>query len=628
MEKKTVIINVETENGVKELNRLEAKFDEVYGEILPLTGAIGELEDQLYEMAKSGQQGTEEFRILAEEAGRLKKVIAQVDMEVDALSMTTAQKMGGALTGVASGFELVQGTMGAMGVESAKVEEALLKVNSAMAMAQGIQGLKESIPAFRAIGSAAVKAFSSIRGAIISTGLGAIVVALGLVASNWDKIKEKTEKATTSFKNYLESGSTGAKALKWYLDAMVYPITLAVKGFTALKDAIMGTSAASRAVASEQRKMHEKRVEQLARERSMTETTGSATVAAIDREIALRQAAGKTTIDLEKKKQQAIAETAKQMLQQLQDEVKSRLRLGGITEEQAEEYKKLINDNKKAYFDAQQQIKILDIQAQTEKAQMYEENTAKYKEEIEKQKEALKELDEYYKEIGENLKSDAEAIGNQTFNPEILPVDFSAYEESLNEMVEVTGEKFGFMESFAMSYKENFKQNFNSTLDATKTTLDGIAALTEAFTGKSKKAQERAFKINKALNIAQATIDTYKGAVSAYTGMVSSVPGPVGIALGAISAAGVVAMGVANIKKISAQKFEGGSSGGGNVSASTGGDVAAATSNPAQFNIVGNSTSNQIVEGLSSKPQKAYVVASEVTSAQSLDRNRIKTATL
>jgi hypothetical protein len=51
------------------------------------------------------------------------------------MSQTIAQNLGGALGGVTSAFELGAGAMGAMGVESEKVEEALLKVQSASAIA-------------------------------------------------------------------------------------------------------------------------------------------------------------------------------------------------------------------------------------------------------------------------------------------------------------------------------------------------------------------------------------------------------------------------------------------------------------------------------------------------------------
>ncbi len=54
----------------------------------------------------------------------------------------------------------------------------------------------------------------------------------------------------------------------------------------------------------------------------------------------------------------------------------------------------------------------------------------------------------------------------------------------------------------------------------------------------------------KAAGIAQATVDTYLGATAAMTGMIEAVPGPVGIALGAVAAAATVASGVANIKEI------------------------------------------------------------------------------
>jgi hypothetical protein len=167
------------------------------------------------------------------------------------------------------------------------------------------------------------------------------------------------------------------------------------------------------------------------------------------------------------------------------------------------------------------------------------------------------------------------------------------------------------------------------SLDATKGGLQGISDLVSAFAGKSVAAQKKAFKTQKKLNIAMATIDTIKGAVSAFTGMTASVPGPVGLALGAVAAAGVVASGVANVKKITSTQFDGG---GGSVSASTGaggGGAAGQASNPASFNVVGNSNTNQLMEGLNNQPPvQAFVVSGAVTTAQSLDRNQIKTATL
>ena len=58
----------------------------------------------------------------------------------------------------------------------------------------------------------------------------------------------------------------------------------------------------------------------------------------------------------------------------------------------------------------------------------------------------------------------------------------------------------------------------------------------------------------KAVAVAQATIDTIRGGISAVTGMIDAIPGPVGIALGAVAGAAVLASGYANVKKIVSTK--------------------------------------------------------------------------
>lgn len=626
MEKKTVIIQVETDEGVKNLNRLEAKFDEVYGEILPLTGAIGELEDQLYEMAKRGETGTDEFKALAAEAGRLKKTIQQVDMEVDALSMTTANKLGGALGGVASGFELAQGAMAAMGADSAKVEEALLKVQSAMAMAQGIQGLKESLPALKAVGQVAVKALSTVRGAVMATGIGALAVGVGLVAANFDKIKGSAEKASKSFTDYLNSGTKGAKALKWYLDAMVYPITLAIKAYREIKDAIMGTSDASRKVEAIQRGIHEKRVKQLEKERDTAEKVGKATTDSIDKEIALRQAAGQTTIDLEKRKQEAIMNTSREALKGLVQEVKARLALGGVTQEEADRLKKLIEENKKAYADAAQQLKVIDVTAKKEandrakEAKKEREDLAQ--EELEKeiqQRNEAREAEEYWSEFlttEDQKRADAKKAAEDR-----VTADAEAAAQFRAEIYAWETQK-------ALEEDAKKEENRKKSIEAWKAMEEGgfqfINDLADLFAGKDEESQRRAFKIKKAAGIAQATVDTYQAAAGAYKSQMT-IPTPDAPFRAAIAAAFAVASGLARVKAIASTKFEGGGSAGGGGGASA---PSLPTSSPAQFNIVGNSGTNQLLENMNLQPMKAYVVSGDVTTAQSLDRNKRQTATL
>jgi hypothetical protein len=157
--------------------------------------------------------------------------------------------------------------------------------------------------------------------------------------------------------------------------------------------------------------------------------------------------------------------------------------------------------------------------------------------------------------------------------------------------------------------------------DAVKSTLSSISNLAELFAGKSKKQQEKAFKVQKAANIASATIDTYKGAVSVF----AQTPG--GLLIKSLAAAGAVTAGLANVKKIASQKFDGGGNPSDGGSRPNIPNLSTPQSVQPSFNIVGDSGVNEL-EALKSQPSKAYVVSGEVTTQQALDRNRQRNATL
>ena len=53
----------------------------------------------------------------------------------------------------------------------------------------------------------------------------------------------------------------------------------------------------------------------------------------------------------------------------------------------------------------------------------------------------------------------------------------------------------------------------------------------------------------KGLAIAATTISTFQSSVDAYKGMVKAIPGPAGVAAGAVAAAASVATGLATVKK-------------------------------------------------------------------------------
>lgn len=142
-----------------------------------------------------------------------------------------------------------------------------------------------------------------------------------------------------------------------------------------------------------------------------------------------------------------------------------------------------------------------------------------------------------------------------------------------------------------------------------------LTSLSDLGEQKTEQGRKRAFKRNKALQIAQATADTYASATKAYGSqlVVGDVTSPVRASI----AAGVaVAAGLANIAKIAKTQYEGGStttpSGGGGGSMG-GGETTGTTNSPTapSFNPL-------VTNFITNRPDQitpAYVLAGDVASA-------------
>ena len=156
--------------------------------------------------------------------------------------------------------------------------------------------------------------------------------------------------------------------------------------------------------------------------------------------------------------------------------------------------------------------------------------------------------------------------------------------------------------------------------------MSALSILNDAFqmsAGKSEKDQRKAFKAQKAFNLASAVTNTYL----AVTGALTAGGNPIKLATGMqfVEAGIAAATGAIQIAKIASTQF----TGGGTPSADTGGGnvPTAPTMSAPQFNVVGQSGVNQLAS-LNQQPIQAYVVSGQVTSQQALDRNRLANATL
>jgi hypothetical protein len=212
--------------------------------------SVGSLKQQLREAQGEVNALSEKFGATSKEAINAAKRAAELkDAIGDAKALTDAynpdakfKAFGAALQGVVGGFSAVQGAIGLFGVESKEVEQTLLKVQSAMALSQGLDSILEAKDSFANLGTqiknstAFVKlnelankaaagamkifgvavettstSFKVLKGAIAATGIGLLVVAVGELVNAFQNYQSAAEKAKKAQDELNETVSKGAK---------------------------------------------------------------------------------------------------------------------------------------------------------------------------------------------------------------------------------------------------------------------------------------------------------------------------------------------------------------------------------------------------------------------------------
>ena len=157
--------------------------------------------------------------------------------------------------------------------------------------------------------------------------------------------------------------------------------------------------------------------------------------------------------------------------------------------------------------------------------------------------------------------------------------------------------------------------------EAKRTSLEGYAGAINSLS--NTIGQETA--AGKGLAVASSLINTY----AAITGQLKTAAGSPGGAIPGYAIAQAIATGVAGfaaVKKIVAVQVPGG---GGSGSSQTGSLPTVPT--PPAFNVVGASGETQLADAIGSqtqRPARAYVVSNDVTTAQEMDRNIIEGASI
>lgn len=209
-----ITINVNgTEKVLGSMKEIKTEMKKAREEVILYSSAFGE-------SAKETQNAIDRVTQLEDAIGDAKLLTESFNPDKKFVAL------GGAIQGVTAGFSAVQGAIGVFSDKSEAVEKVLLKVNSAMALQQGISGVFSSIDAFklmgkelmattlfqkansaatviatavqRAFGVAVVgtgRSFNILKGAIVSTGIGALVVVIGILIDKMGLLGDETDSA-------------------------------------------------------------------------------------------------------------------------------------------------------------------------------------------------------------------------------------------------------------------------------------------------------------------------------------------------------------------------------------------------------------------------------------------------
>ena len=554
---------------------------------LEVKNNLGSLKSQLREAQAEVAKLSEQFGVTSKEAANAAKRAAELKDQIeDAKALTDAfnpdakfKALSSSLGGVASGFAAYQGALGLVGVESKKVEEQLLKVQSAMALAEGLNGVTSSIESFKNLGSviknSVVSAFGSLRAALISTGIGALVVVLGGIIANWKEFSKAItdtfpgfKKVTDFFKNFSQIASGTINSI--------------VAGFKTIGQVVGDIFNGDFSKAYENAKKLGQNMANAYNQGYNTKDKEIKTKQAIDNqkfEIDLMKAKGKNVLSAQ------LALQRKEL---------------SLLEKGSEEYK----------------AKLIEIEeSKTAIVTKSAEDRAKAKELADKKAEELKKKkDEFAKKQAQDLE---DAL-SMNLKPKELEDPTKKAIRDARKMMEaqnvINEEKVKQIEAHNEAELKLEEDKNRKKQELTSMSFDVIRGVADLFAQGNEEDQRKAFEINKAASLGQAIINTAQGVTAAIT-QVPLFPGAQIIQAGLVGTLGAL-----NIAKIANTQFQSSGSGGGGATATP-----TAPRTPS-FDIIQAQPQMQL-GSLQQQPVKAYVVSGEVSTAQALDRNRVRNAT-
>lgn len=269
-------VGVDTGTAKSDVDKVGDSVENVGKETKKTAGSFTSLRKELKDLTIQLQNldpASKEFEKVAQRAGQIKEQMRGV---ADAINDADPEVFGGKFMrtaeGVVGGMSAITGAQALFGNSSEELEKQMLKVQGAIALTQGISAMKELrndatdlagsiknklVTAFQSLNATQIsnakdlgtmttlqKAYNVVVGsstgvlknlriALAATGIGALILAVGYLIANFDKLKGSMSQSLTNAKNFEQSTTRQAEAARYASDNFAeYERTLKRLGYT------------------------------------------------------------------------------------------------------------------------------------------------------------------------------------------------------------------------------------------------------------------------------------------------------------------------------------------------------------------------------------------------------------
>lgn len=350
---------IESGNTAKTLGDLKANFTKLNEEI------------------EKVDQGSAEFRKLQKAITTTGSKVKNLELSLESLDK---EQVATAIGGVAGGIGDITNALVLLGGSNENMEVMVNNITTAMAVSMGLKGAIEGasdgyklfnrfLQANAVIMKVVAVASKVLKFALISIGIGALIIIIGTLISNLDTVKQ-------TFKNI---GNFLVKTFKPQVDAILWvfqkigdyllnKFSPIIKGVTKLLEefGLKETETAKKVREANEviLKSYQDRSAELKKLQAIQTQTHNLSIAQMNRAMSLAKANGKDITELEREKLQLNIASAKiqqdlgiQAIKSLGDEMKMRVKLNTLSKEYNEEFQKSLEERKKTTIDNAEALK-------------------------------------------------------------------------------------------------------------------------------------------------------------------------------------------------------------------------------------------------------------------------------